>query len=171
MQTNNQIRQDKSDGNLVLKINQANVNAESSSRVDLNKNNKNELDPMVPKPIITNPTTQPLQSNANLVANQYSPQNPSVIINPNPITTIIFDPNQLKNESVNVMCPYCKKSVMTNAVRRCDCVNLLCCLCSFSSCFITYCCFQCCRGKPISCYSASHYCPMCGGFLREYLAC
>lgn len=171
MQTNNLQSIDKTEENLVLKIKQANNKAQSSERIDLNKNNKNEVELMAPQPIINNPPVEPIQNNPNVVANQYSPQSQPVNINPYPINVIIFDPKQLKNVAINTICPYCKKSVMTNALRRCDCVNLLCCICTLYCCFVPYCCFQCCRDKAISCYSSSHYCPLCGGFLREYLAC
>ena len=110
-------------------------------------------------------------NNPNPVENQFSPQTVPPPNQNNDPSTLIFDPNQIEYSSIKVVCPYCKKQVMTNAIRRCDCCNLLCCLISGSCCWIPYCCFQSCRGKPTICYSASHYCPMCGGYLKEYLAC
>ena len=84
---------------------------------------------------------------------------------------MIFDPNPLKSAAVQTVCPHCKKQITTNAIRRCDCVNLLCCCITCSCLCIPYLCFQCCRGKDIGCHSASHYCPMCGAYLKEYTAC
>ena len=178
MQTNNITNKDRSDENLVLRINQTNRTEYTCDRDQLNQNTQNVLSSNAnapPQPIINNPINQQNllnSNNPNPVGNQFSPQ----MVQPpnqnnNIIYTMIFDPNQLKNSSTNVVCPYCKNQVMTNAIRRCDCCNLLCCLFTLSCCTVPYCCFQCCRGKNISCYSASHYCPMCGGYLKEYLAC
>ena len=96
-----------------------------------------------------------------IVNNQVAPQ----------INVFIFDPEQLKLDSANITCPYCHRPTTTRLYKRCDCCNLLCCLLSMECFCLPWICLQCCRGKNLSCYSASHYCGSCGGFLREYHAC
>lgn len=167
--------------NNVLSINP--VTGDTTRREKSNANNE-ELNPInvktdsIPPQVSTNPplniaqfqNNPNTQNNINPIMNNQTNPN-SMTQQNNNVPVIIFDPNQLKQESVNTVCPYCKRQVTTNAIKRCDCVNCLCCLITGSCCFVPYCCFQCCRGKAISCYSASHYCPLCGGFLKEYLAC
>ena len=99
-----------------------------------------------------------LNNQPQIITNQNQPvplqlnPNSSVVQNNLNTSVMIFDPNPLKSAAVQTVCPHCKKQITTNAIRRCDCVNLLCCCITCSCLCIPYLCFQCCRlsfSKPL----------------------
>ena len=102
------------------------------------------------------PATEPLQSAPNtIVVNQ---QGPATMVHP----------DMFKTTPVALNCTFCHKPITTNVNKTFNCCA--CCLCYFTG-ILLYVCIQCCRGKDICCYDASHTCPYCGNVVGTYTAC
>jgi hypothetical protein len=92
-------------------------------------------------------------SNVTVVRNQYPMGYPHALI--------MLDP-------LPMFCGRCNTTVLSRVETNCSCANLCCCVC-FGP--VLWMCFQCCRGKTISCSNAVHYCPTCSTSLGFYEAC
>ena len=140
--------------------------APPSSNRRLKKKNKNKnkiktkLNPNIP--------TQPVPNTSNIYSRNQNQNNMpgqnAVVINQIAPTGLLTAP---KTAPYSIVCPFCKKNIVTNAVKSFDCISCL--LCYFFC--ICYCIAQCARGKECCCYNAEHKCPNCGQVVGIYKNC
>ena len=72
------------------------------------------------------------------------------------------------SSSFATVCPFCKASITTTAIKSFNCCTCLLCYCTG---LVFFCCVQLIRGKDVCCYDAQHKCPGCGQIIAVYDSC
>jgi hypothetical protein len=80
----------------------------------------------------------------------------------------ITDPTLIQIDPVPLFCGRCNNTVLSRVETNCSYSNCCCCLCTGP---VLWLCFQCCRGKAVSCNNAKHFCPSCSAMIGQYEAC
>ena len=86
------------------------------------------------------------------------------------VITNQIDPSTIRSdihsESSLIYCSHCKRNVQSTVVTSFNCSSCLFCFCCFGCWVLSRCC-----GKDCDCQDASHYCPICKGYIGSYSSC
>ena len=127
---------------------------------------------------VPNQYGQPPISGAKPIPNQYGqpatvppggvtmPSN--IVVNQQNAGQVLYNPDMFKLTPVSIICPSCKKPIITNVETSFSCLACLFCCCTY---LLFYICIQAIRGKDICCQDADHKCPFCGRLIASYRAC
>lgn len=150
--------------------NHQNNNPIQNNNISNNNYNKSNVQQNSNNPYGQIPNTNPIQNNnnTNYNANNKVSNNQIGIDQSAYLGASTYDLDSIyKSIPVQVSCPNCKRTVLTNVVVNGNIANIIyywvmCCCFSAGLC---WCMFQLCRNKDISCNDYHHYCGNCGCLL------